>query len=168
MTHSLPESWRMVSLNDVAANTPNAIVDGPFGSNLKSSDYVVSGVPVLQGKNITNDTFKWFDVRYISKQKAEELKRSSVRENDILVVKIGSIGYSAIVDSLCGHDFAIIPANLVKVTPNTDTVYIKYLHYWLTSPTAKNYLITNASKTAQPALSLGKIKELPLPPMPLS
>jgi type I restriction enzyme, S subunit len=167
MTSSLPASWRMSCLKDVAENKPNAIVDGPFGSNLKSSDYVASGIPVLQGKNITNDKFKWFDVRYISELKAEELRRSSVRENDILVVKIGSIGYSAIVDSLCGHDFAIIPANLVKVTPNTDIICTKYLHHWLTSPVAKQYLISNASKTAQPALSLGKIRELPLPLPPL-
>ena len=43
---------------------------------------------------------------------------SSVRIGDILLVKIGSIGYSAIVHSLNGYDHAIIPANLVKVTPD--------------------------------------------------
>jgi type I restriction enzyme, S subunit len=164
---SLPSGWRTLTLKEIASNKPNAIVDGPFGSNLKTDDYVESGVPVLQGKNITNDTFKWFDVRYISEKKANELKRSSVRQNDILVVKIGSIGYSAIVDSLKGYEFAIIPANLVKVTPNPDIVCTKYLHRWLTSPDAKRYLIANASKTAQPALSLGKIKELPVPFPPL-
>jgi type I restriction enzyme, S subunit len=166
-TASLLSNWRTATLKEVASDKPNAIVDGPFGSNLKSDDYVGSGVPVLQGKNITNDEFRWFDVRYISERKAGELKRSSVRVNDILVVKIGSIGYSAIVDSLNGYEFAIIPANLVKVTPNPDIVCTKYLHHWLTSPDAKRYLVANASKTAQPALSLGKIKELPVPLPPL-
>ena len=85
---AVPSSWRMGCLNDVAAKVPNAIVDGPFGSNLKLSDYVSSGVPVLQGKNITNDRFKWFDVRFISDTKADELKRSSVRVGDLLLVKI--------------------------------------------------------------------------------
>lgn len=163
MTSRLPSGWCNVTLADIAAKTPNAIVDGPFGSNLKLSDYVDQGVPVLQGKNITNDKFQWFDVRYISNSKAIELKRSSVRVGDILVVKIGSIGYSAIVDELGQHDFAIIPANLVKITANPDIITTKYLHHWLTSPEAKKYLVSNASKTAQPALSLGKIKELPLP-----
>ncbi len=159
--------WKNVTLKDVAANIPNAIVDGPFGSNLKTDDYVESGVPVLQGKNITNDSFRWLDVRFVSEKKATELKRSSVKPGDILLVKIGSIGYSAIVDSLNGYDFAIIPANLVKVTPNSEIICTRYLHHWLTSPSAKSYLIGNASKTAQPALSLGKIKELPVPLPPL-
>ncbi len=158
----------MVTLGDVAAPVQNAIVDGPFGSNLKLVDYVPEGVPVLQGKNITDDTFRWFDVRFISSRKAEELKRSSVRVGDILIVKIGSIGYSAILDDLNGFDHAIIPANLAKVTPNLSKVDLRYLHRWLTSTAANNYLVRAASKTAQPALSLGKIKGLPVPLPPLA
>src|SRR5579859_1046086 len=109
---ALPASWRVATIADVAAPVPNAVVDGPFGSNLKLSDYVDDGIPVLQGKNITSDRFKWFDVRFISHRKANELKRSAVRVGDILIVKIGSIGYSAVVRDLNGFDFAIIPANL--------------------------------------------------------
>ncbi len=112
MPANLPASWSLKPLSEVAAKIPNAIVDGPFGSNLKLSDYVQDGIPVLQGKNITNDTFKWSDIRFISDKKAEDLKRSSVRVGDILLIKIGSIGYSAIVRSLQGFEIAIIPANL--------------------------------------------------------
>ena len=158
----------MVTLDDVAAPVQNAIVDGPFGSNLKLVDYVPEGVPVLQGKNITDNTFRWFDVTFISSRKAEELKRSSVRIGDILIVKIGSIGYSAVLDDLNGFDHAIIPANLAKVTPNLSKVDLRYLHRWLTSTAANDYLLRAASKTAQPALSLGKIKGLPVPLPPLA
>jgi type I restriction enzyme S subunit len=157
----------MVTLDDVAAPVPNAIVDGPFGSNLKLDDYVPEGVPVLQGKNITDDAFRWFDVRFISSRKARELRRSSVRIGDILIVKIGSIGYSAILDDLNGFDHAVIPANLAKVTPDLTKVDLRYLHKWLTSTAAKDFLVRAASKTAQPALSLGKIKGLPVPLPPL-
>ena len=165
---SVATKWALKSLGDVAAKVPYAIVDGPFGSNMKSSDYVASGVPVLQGKNITNDLFRWFDIRYLSNEKAIELKRSSVRVDDILLVKIGSIGYAAVIDSLAGHDYAIIPANLAKITPNKDLIDTRYLFRWLTSPDTKRYFQSNASKTAQPALSLGKIKALPIlvPPLP--
>jgi type I restriction enzyme S subunit len=163
----LPSSWRRTTLGEVAAPVPNAVVDGPFGSNLKLSDYVEEGVPVLQGKNITNDSFRWFDVRFISHRKACELKRSSVRVGDILLVKIGSIGYAAVVDSLNGFDFAIIPANLAKVTADSTKIDIGYLHKWLTSVDAKRYFLNAASKTAQPALSLEKIKNLPIPLPPL-
>lgn len=164
----LPRSWRWVKLSEIAAPVPNAIVDGPFGSNLKLADYVDKGVPVLQGKNVTNDSFRWLDVRFVSERKAAELKRSSVRVGDILIVKIGSIGYSAIVDDLMGFDCAIIPANLAKVTPDDAKVDLRYLHKWLTSVDAKRYLVGAASTTAQPALSLGKIRSLPVPLPPIA
>ncbi len=160
---SLPGGWTLARLEEIAATTPNAIADGPFGSNLKLGDYVDSGVPVLQGKNITNDRLRWFDIRFISKHKADELKRSAVRVGDLLIVKIGSIGYSAIVDSLHGFDFAVIPANLAKVTPDPSLIATEYLHHWMKTPLVKNYLATSASKTAQPALSLSKIRGLPVP-----
>jgi type I restriction enzyme, S subunit len=165
---ALPPNWAVTTLGQIAANAPNAIVDGPFGSNLKVSDYVEYGVPVLQGKNITADSLSWFGVRFISAKKAEELKRSSVRVGDILLVKIGSIGYAAIIRDLHGFESAIIPANLAKITPDPEIIDTLYLHKWLTSPDAKRYFKSIASKTAQPALSLGKIKNLivPLPPLP--
>lgn len=155
--------WPIVSLKDVAIN----IVDGPFGSSLKTSDYVDEGIPVLQGKNITGNKFKYFDVRYITEKKAETIKRSSVRVGDHLLVKIGSIGYSAIIDNLYGHEFAIIPANLAKITPDPKLIDSRYLDRYLTSINAIRYFQKIASKTAQPALSLSKIKnlEVPLPPL---
>ena len=163
----LSTKWKMVTLADIAAPVQNAIADGPFGSNLKLDDYVPVGVPVLQGKNITDNTFRWFDVRFISSRKAEELKRSRVRIGDILIVKIGSIGYSAILHDLNGFDQAVIPANLAKVTPDLSKIDLQYLHSWLSSTTAKNYLVRAATRTAQPALSLKKIKDLPVPVPPL-
>jgi len=151
------------TLNDVA----ESIVDGPFGSNLKTSDYVESGVPVLQGKNITGNRFVWKEVRYISEEKAEQLMRSSTVLGDHLLIKIGSIGYSAILDNLNGHPFAIIPANLARIRPDRSVVDDQYLHRVLTSDFVSRHFQKVASKTAQPALSLKKIKAtaIPLPPL---
>lgn len=164
----IPQSWQCAPLQSLAKSYKGSMVDGPFGSNMKTSDYVSSGVPVLQGSNITHDKFIWSEVRYISPSKAEELSRSSVRAGDILVVKIGSIGYSAIVDNLQGHDFAIIPANLLKIDVDESEALTKYVHYYLTSPNGKRRLVNAASSTAQPALSLSAMKQfkLPKPPIP--
>ena len=54
-----PEEWERLSLAAVAARTPNSFVDGPFGSNLKTSEYSTSGVRLIQLQNI-GDGF-WVD-----------------------------------------------------------------------------------------------------------
>jgi type I restriction enzyme, S subunit len=164
MSEAAPQtSLPSVTLGEVA----ESIVDGPFGSNLKTSDYVEFGVPVLQGKNITGNRFVWKEVRYISDDKARQLKRSSTVVGDHLLIKIGSIGYSAILDDLDGHDFAIIPANLARIRLDRSVVDDQYLHRVLTSDFVVRHFQKVASKTAQPALSLKKIKatQIPLPPL---
>jgi len=164
-SESNPKGWTILTLEEIS----DGIVDGPFGSNLKRSDYVNKGVPVLQGKNITGNRFQWFDIRFISHEKAEELKRSEVRVGDHLLIKIGSIGYSAIVDELNGHGFAIIPANMARIRPKTTMIDGAFLHSFLTSPQTTEIFKSRASQTAQPALSLRTIKavNIPVPPLPL-
>ena len=168
MIESIPDDWDFIPLKSIAKDYKGSIVDGPFGSNLKTSDYVLSGVPVLQGKNVTNDKFVWSDVRYITLEKAKELSRSSVRIGDILIVKIGSVGYSAIVNDLKGFDYAIIPANLMKIDINHTKAHTNYVHQYMISPEGKQRIIAEAYSTAQPALSLGTMKKfkLPIPPLP--
>jgi type I restriction enzyme S subunit len=156
-----------VTVGDLAAPIQNAIVDGPFGSDLKVSDYVDDGVPVLQGRNITDDTFNLSGIRYITPQKAASLARAAVRVGDILTVKKGSIGYSAFVDDLGDADSAIIPTNLIKITPDTRLVETRYLHKWLVTPGVKRLLVGSASATTQAALTLAKVKSVPVPLPPL-
>ncbi|MBN2209077.1 MAG: restriction endonuclease subunit S, partial [Candidatus Coatesbacteria bacterium] len=164
----IPITWKAKTIGELAAPQDNAIVDGPFGSNLKVSDYVETGVPVLQGSNITGDTFELRDLRFVSPAKARELNRSLVRVGDLLVVKIGSVGYSAIIDDLDPYDEALIPANLLKATFDQAQVATKYVHHYLTSDIGRTRLIDIASQTAQPALTLGRFKSLiiPVPSLP--
>ena len=163
----LPAGWKWVKLQEIASNDKHAIADGPFGSSLKVKDYVDSGVPVLQGQNITGNRFNLHGIRFITEDKSDELSRSWVRTGDILMVKIGSIGYSAIVDDLQGYSHAVIPANLAKITLNEELVCRDYLAFWLTSDELINYLLGIATQTAQPALSLKTIRPMPVPLPPL-
>lgn len=160
---AIPESWRWSTLGSIAAPASNAIVDGPFGSNLTVQDYVDEGVPVLQGKNITGNIFRWSDIRFISHRKAAELARSSVRVGDILTIKKGSIGNSAIVDDLSGHDSAIITANMMKITVDERVAEPRFVYCWMATNLVRSHLLGAAIKTAQPAITLSMIRKLPVP-----
>ena len=124
--YPLPEIWEWVTVKDAGAPEKNAIVDGPFGSNLKVSDYVENGpVPVLTTKNL-NGSIE--GIRYISQDKFEELIRSAVYPGDILMAKIGSCGKTGIYPQ--GRPPAMIPANLLKVTLNKN-FFLKYYIFFV-------------------------------------
>ena len=55
--YSLPKGWAWVCLSDIVVDPKADIVDGPFGSNLKSSDYRDKGIPVFKIQNIKTGYF---------------------------------------------------------------------------------------------------------------
>jgi type I restriction enzyme S subunit len=164
--NELPKGWIWTTLEGIASNDKNAIVDGPFGSNLKLSDYIgdENGVPVLTTKNLEYGYGRNF-VRYISKDKFQELKRSEVKGGDILVAKIGSCGKVAIYPE--NLQSAMIPANLLKMTVHPEIKKL-YVFHFISSPFFKKELESITTATAQPAFNVTKFRKLliPLPPLP--
>lgn len=160
--YPLPSPWQWMTVNDVGAPIKNAIVDGPFGSNLKVSDYVENGtVPVLTTKNMEGN---YDNVRYITEEKRAKLDRSTVRGGDILMAKIGSCGKTGIYPT--NMPPAMIPANLLKVTVN-DRFDGKYVYHYFNSTFFQNALKTITKATAQPAFGITNFKKLPLPYVPI-
>jgi type I restriction enzyme S subunit len=159
----LPDGWIWGEVADVGAKQKNAIVDGPFGSNLKLTDYVEGGtVPVLTTKNLAG---KYDNLRYISEEKFQELKRSAVYPNDILMAKIGSCGKTGIYP--VNMPPAIIPANLLKVTPN-EKFEKKFVFHYFNSRFFQRALKTIIRASAQPAFGVTSFRKLPFPIAPLN
>ena len=84
----LPKGWVDTNLLRIAQQEKNSIVDGPFGSNLKVSDYSPSGtIPVLT-ISILYDISQIHQARKITEKKFEEIGKNMKRKhskNDIIV-----------------------------------------------------------------------------------
>jgi hypothetical protein len=75
------------------------VADGPFGSNLKVTDYKMGSEaihPVLRVKNCENGSLEVDDLVWINSEKQQELSRSTVLFGDLLVTKAGRIGSAAV------------------------------------------------------------------------
>ena len=160
-----PNIWVLKRFQEISKPT-NGIVDGPFGSDLKVSDYIddtEQGIPVLTTKNLTGD-YSPKSVRYISQDKFEQLKRSAVFPGDILVAKIGSIGKCCIYP--LGSKTAMIPANLLKITL-LESMNSKFVYYYISSFGFQRILKSISTATAQPAFNVTKFRNLTIPTPPL-
>src|SRR5687767_8281775 len=85
---SQPPIWSEAPLGIFAASEANSFVDGPFGSDLKVSDYRESGVRILQLQNLGDGYFIDDNLKYASERKAASLSRCLVRPGDILIAKM--------------------------------------------------------------------------------
>ena len=93
----LPEGWRYATVAEVGASSEQAVLTGPFGTNLGRSDFVDRGVPLLTISCLTDQGIKRDKALFVSEEKAEELERYRLREGDILFSRMASVGRAGIV-----------------------------------------------------------------------
>lgn len=86
----LPAAWKAAPLGDLAAS----LVDGPFGSNLKSVHYVENpGVRVVRLQNILAGQYDDSQRAFISEPHAAALARNRVVAGDALIASLGDSAY---------------------------------------------------------------------------
>lgn len=166
IVNGLPEGWRWASLEDIVENPRSDIVDGPFGSNLKASEYKDDGVPIIRIQNVARNKFNERNVRFVSHQKAKELKRHSFQPGDIVITKLGDpVGKTCIVPDNFGP--GVIVADIVRLRLNPAFLSIPYIAYSINSSQAAEQIAEHVKGTTRPRVNLNHVRELMIPLAPL-
>ena len=152
-----------ITLEDLAANRSDAMVDGPFGSNLKASEYVEAGVPIVRLQNIRRGYFRSKDIKFVTPTKARELSRHSYEPGDVVIAKLGECGASCIVPESAGR--GVIVADVVRFRGDRARIDHRYLVHFLNSPFALRQIgaLSKGSTRARVNLSDFKGIVVPLP-----
>lgn len=163
---SANKSWRTVTMNDLAAAVPNALAIGPFGSDLKTTDYVDDGVPVVFVKNIKPNMYSPAGGRFVSEEKAEQLAAHKVIPGDLIITKMG---LPPCVTAIYPDDTqdGIVTADIIKLTPNPTCVDARYISYFLNSAPARSQVEAFTNGVTRPKVTLGAFRSMwiPLPPL---
>ncbi len=162
---TLPDGWKWMPLEELMDQPKQDIVDGPFGSNLKASEYVEEGIPIARLQNVDRNIFIHKNIKYITREKAEELSRHTFNPGDILITKLGDpLGEACIAPSIIEH--GVIVADIVRVRPANKKVDRHYLTYAINSPLVARQFEKHTKGTTRPRVNLGMIRKLPIPVAP--
>jgi type I restriction enzyme, S subunit len=86
----IPNDWEVVPFEAIADKHKKwSITGGPFGSNLKVSDYTNEGVQIVQLQNIGDGVFYDDYKIFTSQEKANQLISCNIFPNEIIVSKMG-------------------------------------------------------------------------------
>ena len=154
------------NLIELCVNGKSDIVDGPFGSNLKSEHFISEGIPTLKIQNIKEFNILKTNLSYVSPSKFKELSRHSFKRGDIVLTKLGDpLGAAAIVDDL---EEGLIVADLVRIRINQEIIDTKFLCYLLNSPSIKVQINSQSKGATRPRIKLSVIRDLRITYPPLS
>ncbi len=162
----IPENWREVSLLEVVQSEKQKIVGGPFGSNLKVSDYQEEGVPIVRLQNVEISKFKNTDIKFISKDKAKELAYHNFKKGDIILAKLGNpIGKTCIVPDYLDH--GILTADVVRIRVDGEEIDRDFLLYVLNSYYVNKQLKIGTIGSTRPRVNLEDVRNLKvlIPPL---
>ena len=162
----LPEGWSWAELKDIVLVPRTDIVDGPFGSDLKASEYADKGFPIIRIQNVDRNAFVNKNIRFVKEQKAAELKRHHFKSGDIVITKLGDpLGKACLVPE--GFGPGVIVADVVRVRINHPYGFKPYLIYAINSGAVIDQLSEHVKGTTRPRVNLGNIRSLKIPIAPL-
>lgn len=159
-------NWPTVTIEAIQANKKGAIAIGPFGSRLKSDNYVEVGIPVIRGTNLTGGKKLTGDFVFITEEKADSLGSSNVYQNDLVFPHRGSIGEVGII---LDNERYVLSSSLMKLSVDIDKVNPLYLYYFFRSNVGRYELLKNASQVGTPGIGqpLSSLKSIAFKKPPL-
>lgn len=151
----MKSEWRTVALGSVADLTVGFV--GTMASN-----YTETGIPFLRSTNIEPFDIKFDDIKYISSNFNESLRKSELHPNDVVIVRTGTPGACAVIPAGVK---AWNCSDLVIVRPHRNKLNPLFLASYVNL--ASGVINTQLVGAVQQHYNVGAAKkmQIPLPPI---
>jgi type I restriction enzyme S subunit len=162
---NLPAGWVWASPGQLSAASSYSLGIGPFGSDLKVSDYRGIGVPLVFVRNIRAGDFTLL-TKFVSEDKADKLCAHTADGGDILVTKMGDPPGDVSLYPL-GSPRAVITADCIRWRTAPELDVPKFFVYAIRSKAVQSQILGRTRGVAQKKISLERFRDLavPLPPL---
>ena len=158
--------WEVKPLKHFVTRDRFAIVDGPFGSQLKVDEYVESGVPVIEMEHLSDGYIKEHIERCITPRKFEDLKRSAVYPGDIIISKTGSLGKLGLMPDCVER--GLITSRLAKITLDPSSADQRFVFQVLLKLRSDGYWERVSQGGTMQILGIGMLQNAPIPDIAVS
>ena len=159
--------WRWLTVGELASPAPRSIQSGPFGSNLKHSEFQASGKLVIGIDNVRDGEFSLGSNHRISESKFQELAKYAARPGDVLITVMATIGRVCVVPQ--DIEPAIITKHVYRISVNRELAVPNYVAIALRgSREVRAQLMGSVQGQTRPGLNGGLIKKVRVPVPPLT
>lgn len=139
-------SCRILTIGDLVDQNHAAIQTGPFGTQLKASDYVEDGTPVINVRNIGLGALRPEKLEYVSEETAERLEMHLLAAGDIVFGRKGAVDRHLFVTE---HQAEWMQgSDCIRLRFRTDEVVPRFVSYALLVETHRHWILAQAGNKA--------------------
>ncbi|MGC8119650.1 restriction endonuclease subunit S [Marinobacter sp. VGCF2001] len=161
LTGTGEQNFATIPVEQLAKQKKYSLGIGPFGSNLKVSDYREAGHPLVFVREIRANQFGDDATKYVSGEKFDELKAHRVAPGDILITKMGDPPGDIAIYPLDRPE-AVITADCIKLSVDESAYCRDYVAYAMQSEQFRRDVLSISAGVAQQKVNLTKFRKLPL------
>ena len=153
--------WEVIQFTDLADKTrPWSIVGGPFGSNLKASDYTEEGVRIIQLQNIGDGRFLDNYAIYTSEAKADELLSNNIYPGEIILSKMGDPVARACRMPTTARRY-LMASDGIRLVVDPRQFDTRFVLEYINSPYFRRRAIESSTGSTRQRISMEDLKRLP-------
>jgi len=144
----MANDWPEVTIESIATR----IAMGPFGSDIKTDNFVPKGVPVIRGVNLTNGRFHGEGFVFLTEEKANDLSNANAFPGDLVFTHRGTLGQVGLIPNQPFSRY-VVSQSQMKLACNKQKALSEFIYYFFKSPAGQAALLANTSQTGVPAIS---------------
>jgi type I restriction enzyme, S subunit len=144
----IPEGWAASTLGAICRR----VAMGPFGSDIKTSNFVPAGVPVIRGANLgagfVDDGFV-----FVTEAKADELRNANAREGDVVITHRGTLGQVGLIPPNATYRRYVVSQSQMVLTADSEGASPRFVYEFLRTSKGQQALLANTSQVGVPAIA---------------
>ncbi|WP_257292567.1 restriction endonuclease subunit S [Endozoicomonas sp. ONNA1] len=153
--------YRDIKIGDLVEKGSASIKTGPFGTQLKASEYVESGIPVINVRNIGFRDIREEKLEFINNETAARLSSHLLEKDDIVFGRKGAVERHAYIEA--NQDGWLQGSDCIRLRISDKTVLPRYVSYSFLSEHHKAWMQAQGSHGATMAsLNQDIIARIPL------
>ncbi|MHC4180428.1 MAG: restriction endonuclease subunit S [Planctomycetota bacterium] len=139
-------SWRTLTIGDLVDSAAAGIQTGPFGTQLKASDYVDEGTPVVNVRNIGFGGLRPEKLEFVTGETAERLAAHLLEPRDIVFGRKGAVNRHLYVSDEQEHWMQ--GSDCIRLRFLTKDVVSRFVSYSFLTETHQKWMLAQAGNKA--------------------
>ncbi len=144
----MTDEWSETTIEEIAEK----IAMGPFGSDIRTDNFVESGIPVIRGGNLTEGRFRGEDFVFLTEEKANELRNANAFPGDLVFTHRGTLGQVGLIPEGFYKRY-VVSQSQMRLSCDRRKADPAFIYYFFKSPEGQHALLMNTSQTGVPAIS---------------